>query len=128
MANTDISLINDGGVFVPSAPSVPVVSGDTVSFSTSGGEAAFLFFSPDASNILSPRPASAAPVPASGKAVFSFTSSQPGAYSAYFGANEGCNPKRFPELISRVLLLEVQSSGDDSPPFTATGDTVKTGS
>jgi hypothetical protein len=125
MANTDITLINSGGVLVPSAGSVPVVSGDTVSFSTSDGGPAFAFFSPDTVSMLSPRPASPFPIPAGSKAAFTFSSSAPGAYSAYFGVTADSAPGNFPADRSQVLRFEMDMS--IAPPFPGPGDGMTTG-
>ena len=125
MANTDITLINDGGVYVPSAFSIPVVRGNTVSFATSDGTPVVLCFSPDAASVLSPtnNPYS---IGAAGTAVFTFSSSNPGAYSVFFVASPSSAPKSYPTQTSQVLVLEVVSS--DAPPFTGPTNTVKPGS
>lgn len=125
MAHTEITLIDSGGVLVPSVGSVPVVSGDTVSFSTSDGSPAFAFFSPDAVSALSPRPASAFPIAAGAKAQFTFSSSAKGAYSAYFGVTAGSAPGTFPSDQSHALRLEVDMS--IAPPFPGPGDGMGTG-
>lgn len=125
MAHTDVTLTNEDGVLVPSADSVSVVSGDTVSFATADGSAAFVFFSPDAISVLSPKPDSAFEIAAGTKAEFSFTASKPGAYSAYFAGNAGGAPGGFLSGNSTVLQLEIQTS--DLPPFPGPGDTVGSG-
>jgi hypothetical protein len=125
MAHTDITLIDSDGILVPSADSVPVVSGDTVSFSTSDGSAAFAFFSPDAIAALSPRPASPFPIAAGNKADFAFSSSAPGAYSAFFAQTSSSTPANFPADRSQALRLVVDTP--DAPPFSGPGDTMGTG-
>ena len=125
MAHTDITLINSGGILVPSAGSVPVVSGDTVSFSTSDASPAFVFFSPDAVSALSPRPASPFAIAAGQRADFTFSSSAPGAYSAYFGVAADSAPGNFPAGQSQALQLEVDMS--IAPPFPGPGDGPVTG-
>jgi hypothetical protein len=125
MAHTDITLIDSGGILVPSVDSVPVVSGDTVSFSTSDGSPAFAFFSPDAVSALSPQPASPFPIPAGQKAAFTFSSSAPAAYSAYFGGTEDSAPGTFPADKSQALRLEVNAS--IGLPFPGPGDGMGTG-
>jgi len=124
MAHTDITLIDNDGILVPSAGSVSVVSGDTVSFSTENGRAAFAFFSPDAISVLSPRPASPFPIEAGKKAELSFSSSAAGAYSAYFAYTSASVPK-FPTDRSQQLRLEVDAS--IAPPFSGPSDTMGTG-
>jgi hypothetical protein len=106
MANTEISLVNKGGKYSPSAASVAVVKGDTVTFSTSDGSAAFLFFSPAAAAVLSPAPGKAFSLVAGKKASFTFTSSSPGAYSVAFGATANSAPGSFSGGNSSVLVLE----------------------
>ncbi len=125
MAHTDITLIDSDGILVPSADSVPVVSGDTVSFSTSDGSPAFAFFSPDAIAALSPQPASPFAIAAGQKADFTFSSSAPGAYSVFFGVPGGSAPGKFPTDRSQALRLEVDTS--DAPPFSGPGDNMGTG-
>jgi len=114
MANTDVKLVHTDGSYVPSAASVPVVNGDTVSFSTDDGSSALAYFSPDALSVLSPAPANPTSVGA-GQAVFSFSSSSPGAYSIFFAADAGSAPSSYPVGASQTLLLEVAAS--DQPPF-----------
>jgi hypothetical protein len=125
MANTQVTLINTNGVFVPSADSVLVVQGDTVSFSTSDGSSAFAFFSPDALSVLMPAPTNPYAIGAGKTAEFSFSSSRPGAYSAFFAADATAAPKHFPGGNSPTLRLEVEGSGGTG--FTGPGDTVGTG-
>jgi hypothetical protein len=125
MAHTDIKLIDSDGTLVPSADSVPVVSGDTVSFSTSDGSPAFALFSPDAIAVLTPRPASPFPIAAGKQADFTFSSSAPGAYSAFFSQTSGSAPAKFPTDRSQALRLEVDMS--IAPPFPGPGDTMGTG-
>lgn len=107
MANTDVTLISSDGVFVPSIDSVQVVNGDTVSFSTADGSQAVAFFSPDAISALSPAPASPFLIAAGKKAEFSFSTSHPGAYTAYFAQSADTPPARFPTGSAQMLRLEV---------------------
>ncbi len=125
MANTAVLLIDEDGVFVPSVGSIPVVSGDTISIATSNGVAAFAWFSPAATVILSPQPANPFPIPAGEKAAFTFTSAQAGAYSVYFGHDKDDAPASFPAGTSGLLLFEVNTS--DAPSFGGPSDTVGTG-
>jgi len=60
MANTNVTLVHTDGTYVPSVASVPVVSGDTISFLTDDGSAALAYFSPAALAALSPKPANPA--------------------------------------------------------------------
>jgi hypothetical protein len=110
MANTAITLTLEEGILVPSQPSVPFVSGSSVSFATSDGSPAFLFFSPDAIAALAPPP----PVPyalSGSTAEFTFNSSEPGHYSVYFETTASATPPPFPVGSSSLLLLEIDSSG-----------------
>jgi hypothetical protein len=125
MANTKVTLINSNGVLVPSTDSVPVAQGDTVSFSTSDGSSAFVFFSPDALSVLTPAPTNPYGIGAGKTAEFSFSSSRPGAYSAFFTAKAASGPAHFPGGISQTLKLEVDGSGGAG--FVGPGDTVGTG-
>lgn len=110
MATTAITLTLEEGLLVPSQPSVPFVSGSSVSFATSDGSPAFLFFSPAAIAALSPPPA--VPYAVSGStAEFTFNSSDPGQYSVYFETAASATPPPFPVGSSAKLLLEIDSSG-----------------
>jgi hypothetical protein len=109
MANTDIKLINDNGVYVPSADFVPVVSGDTVSLTTSDGKPVIAFWSPAAMSILSPTPTNPFSFGPGGKAVFSFKSASPGAYCVYFGTDANTPPASFPTYSTETLLLRVNT-------------------
>jgi hypothetical protein len=114
MATTDVLLIDNGGVYVPSVPGVTVNAGDTVSFSTDDGSAAILFFSPAAAAVVSPSPGSAAQIPAGGSASFTFTSSDPGAYSVYAAASGSSAPTTFPSEVSQSLFVLIDNSGGPS--------------
>jgi len=82
MSTTAITLTSEQGAVLPSITSVPVNSGDTVTFATGDGRTAYLFFSPGAAGILSPTPAN--PVAVSSTPVsFSFTASGSGVYGVY---------------------------------------------
>jgi len=124
MANTDVLLTDRHGVLVPSLDSVRVVTGDTITFSTGDGRAAFAFFSPNAAAVLSPNPSASFPIAAGAKAQFSFTSSQPGAYSVYFGYASGDAPEGFPGGHSDVLQLKISGPGSS---FGGPSDTMGTG-
>lgn len=114
MANTNVLLIDSGGIFVASVPSIPVNAGDSVSFATNDKSAAELFFSPAAAAVLSPAPSSPAAVPAGGSVSFQFTSSAPGAYCVYVGASGASAPRSFPVEVSQNLIMLVDSSGGPS--------------
>jgi plastocyanin len=128
MANTAITLVDQGGVYVPNVSSVPVVKGDSVTFSTSDGTHVVLFFSPDASLILSPDPGKAFSLAAGKTATFTFTASQPGAHSAFFGPHAGAAPASFPSAVTEVLTLETGAMRDSIVIGTETGDPTKPGS
>lgn len=110
MANTHITLTNDRGTLVPSQPSVPVYTGDTVSFSTIDGSPAFLFFSPAAIAVLSPAPTGPTEV-SSTPVTFTFTSSSLGEYSVFFETTAGSTTPDFPVRPSNLLMLEIDPSG-----------------
>lgn len=114
MANSNVLLIANNGVYVPNLPSVAVVAGDTVSFATSDGSAVLLFFSSDAASVLSPAPGNSFQLAAGATASFTFTSSASGAYSVYFGASGDSAPSSFPTQVSQNLMLEISDSGGGS--------------
>ena len=128
MANTSITLVDRGGVYVPNVSSVPVVKGDTVTFSTSDGTHVVLFFSPDASLVLSPDPGKAFSLAAGKKATFTFIDSQPGAHSAFFGSHPGAAPASFPSAVSEFLTLETGAMRASVVIDASTGNTTKPGS
>ena len=110
MANTVVTLTPEEGMLVPSQPAVPFVSGDSVSFSTSDGSPAFLFFSPAAAAALVPTPTQPFALDGS-KSEFTFNSSESGQYSVYFETSASATPPPFPMGSSADLLLEIDSSG-----------------
>jgi len=61
-------------------------------------------------------PGSAFAVPAGGSASFTFTSSDPGAYSAFFGAIGAAAPTNFPSQMSQSLSLLINDSAG-APSF-----------
>jgi hypothetical protein len=119
MANTSVILVNDEGIYVPNTSSVTVNTGDTVTFATSDGSVVQCYFSPAAAAILSPAPGNAFSL--SSPTSFTFTSSEPGAYSAFFGVQ----PDAFPEQVSQSLLLEISSG---NPIFNGPGGGLRRGS
>jgi plastocyanin len=130
MANTSITLVDTGGIYVPSISSVPVVKGDSVTFSTSDGTHVVLFFSPDAASVLSPNPGKAFALAAGKKAIFTFTGSQPGAHSAFFASHPGAAPAAFPSAVSEVLTLQTGPGREAATVDfdSGTGGTTKPGS
>jgi hypothetical protein len=115
MANTDIVLKEEDGIFVPSQSQIPVVKGDTIAFSTSDGKQVALFFSPGAVPVLSPSPQMPLALAAGKKAEFTFTSSEAGAYSVYFEKDTSTPPAHFPLKPSNVLLLKTETPGFSGP-------------
>jgi hypothetical protein len=126
MAKTEVTLINNNGVYVPSTDSVPVVAGDAVSFATSDGSTAFAFFSPDAISVLSPRPAIPFPIASGHNGELTFSSSKPGAYAAFFGSDPNTTPASFPHQASGALRFEI-SLPLEPPPFSGGGDQMTRG-
>jgi plastocyanin len=123
MAHTDVTLKNANGIFLPSQSQVPVVKGDTISFSTSDGSQVAVFFSSGAASVLSPTPAVPTMLAAQKKAEFTFTSSDEGAYSVFFELNAASAPAHFPVYKSNNLLLEIDSGGGN---FGGPSDPMKT--
>ena len=109
MANTDVKLQPSEGTFVPSLQTVNVVSGDTLTVQNNGGGPAFLFFSPDAVKLLSLKAGAPPSIPGGEKAVFTFSSSAPGAYSVYFGASSDMVPPGFPGDVGPTFWLLAES-------------------
>jgi hypothetical protein len=124
MAHTEITLTNNGGVLVPSADSIRVVSGDTIAFSTTDGSSAVLFFSPGAVAILSPPPSGPVKSTGSEKITFTFTSSDAGAYSVFFETSSSASHPPFPVQESKLLHLETDSKsgfGGPNVPINTSG-------
>jgi len=104
MSTTAITLTSEQGAVSASLTTVPVNTGDTVTFATGDGSTAFLFFSPGATGILSPAPAS--PVAVSSTPVsFSFTASEPGAYGVYLESSAEASVPEFPTAPSSALAI-----------------------
>jgi hypothetical protein len=109
MANTDVKLEPSEGTFVPSLQTVNVAGGDTITLHNNGGGPAFLFFSPDALRLLSLKPGGPPSIAGGGKAVFTFSSSAPGAYSVYFAASSDMAPPGFPTDVGPTFWLLAES-------------------
>lgn len=107
MANTNVTISSSDGLLVANPTSIPVVQGDTVAFSAAGGAAATLFFSPDALSVLSPAPSGPVKVHPGGSASFTFTSSNPGAYSVFIGSGASSAPPGFPPQGSNQLVVKI---------------------
>src|SRR5436305_14793720 len=105
MANSDVILAVDQGAFVPSADSIPVIKGDTLSLHNTGTGPAFLFFSPDAISALSPNPGSPFAIAAGPKAVFTFLSSAPAAHPVYLGSRPAASPPLFSRDVVPSIAL-----------------------
>ncbi len=104
MSTTAITLTSEQGAVSPSLTSVPVNSGDTVTFATGDGSTVFLFFSPGAASILSPSPGG--PVAVSSTPVsFSFTASSPGVYGVYLETSADVSTPEFPATPSDTLAI-----------------------
>ena len=111
MAHTEVFISNDAGTLVPSQPSVAVSSGDTLAFSLSDAGPVVAFFSPDAIAALSPIPTGPVLLGSQGPTVFTFTTSEPGAYSVYFETSVSAVVPDFPVGKSNFLQLEVDTDG-----------------
>ena len=109
MANTDVTLEPNEGTFVPSLQTVNVAGGDTLTLHNNGGGPVFLFFSPDAFKVLSLKPGEVPSIPGSGKAVFTFSSSAPGAYSVFFAGEADMTPPGFPSDVGPTFWLLPES-------------------
>jgi plastocyanin len=115
MAHTEVFLSNDAGTLVPSLPSVSVTNGDTVAFSVTGSGSAFAFFSPGASSALSPAPNGPVALSASAPTVYTFTTSNAGAYSVFFETSAAAPIPEFPVGHSTLLLLQIDTDGASFP-------------
>jgi len=111
MAHTEVFLSNDAGVLVPSLPSVAVSKGDTVAFSIAGSGAAFAFFSPGASEVLSPSPTGAIELSSESPKVFTFVSSDAGSYSVYFETSADAPVPDFPGGKTNLLYMSIDDDG-----------------
>ena len=112
MANTDVTLALDDGLFVPSVPSVPVVAGNTITIQNSEGGPAYMALSPDARSLLSVGNGSAPMIPGGQKAVFTFTKSAPGSYWVCFNQTPDTAPPAFPQVVSTDFVLAVGAGID----------------
>ena len=107
MANHDVTLTLDEGLFVPSVPSVPVVAGDTISIANGEGGPAYMVLSPDARSLLSLKHQDAPIIPGGQKLAFTFAASAPGAYWACFNSKPDENPPAVPNTVSTDFVLTV---------------------
>lgn len=119
MANHIVTLTSSQGVLLSDTDFVPVVHGDTLTIGTQDGSPFSLYFSPEATAVLTPKPESPFVVPHGTKANFTFESSQDGAYTVYYGALDATAPSMFPTEVSNRLYLATLSSGSGS--FTGPG-------
>lgn len=115
MAHTEVFISNDAGTLVPSQPSVAVSEGDTLAFSLSTDGPVFAFFSLEAMAALSPAPTGPVSLGSQGPTLFTFTTSDPGAYSAYFEDTADAVVPVFPGGTSNLLQLEIDTDGAGDP-------------
>ena len=111
MAHTEVFISNDADTLVPSQPTVEVNVGDTLAFSVSGSGPVFAFLSPAAISALSPSPASPVALSIAGPTVFTFTTSDAGAYSVFFETTPDGPVPDFPLAKSAFLQLEIDTDG-----------------
>lgn len=111
MTNTQISLQLTDGVIVPSQGSIPVNEGATVTFVNPSSSTITLFFSPAVISALTPAPSTPTTLESGAKTEYAFTTSNPGAYSVFFGLSGSSAPAVFPTDPSTVLSLQVAGSG-----------------
>ncbi|MBB5058671.1 hypothetical protein HDF16_003385 [Granulicella aggregans] len=111
MAHTEVFISNDAGTLVPSQPSVAVSNGDTLAFSVSNAGPVVAFFSPAAITALTPAPTGPIPLNPQGPTVFTFTTSDSGAYSVFFETTVDAAVPDFPVTKSNFLLLEIDTDG-----------------
>ena len=120
MANTTITLTQEDGVIVPSGDVVSVVQGDTIDFVGASDSPAVLTFSPDAISALSPSPASPLQLAASQQVSFTFSTSNPGAYSIMFSQQPGPVPQ-IPAGSSTSLFFQIWGVEAAPPPMAVAG-------
>lgn len=96
MANNPLVVSHTEGAAAPENTSVPVITGQTLSFSPGPGRPSFLHFNPALAAILSPRPDHTTALPLTAPQHFTFTSSQPG----NFGVAVTSSPTAVPTFAS----------------------------
>ena len=100
MAQTDVNIdVPAGRIADPG--DVPVVQGDTVTITVTGGPAT-LFFSHDCRSVLSPPPESPSTLNDGDSLDFTFTSSTPGSYMVMIAESPSQHP-HFPPFKSTTL-------------------------
>lgn len=111
MAHTEVFISNDAGTLVPSQPSVAVSNGDTLAFSVSNAGPVVAFFSPATVTALSPAPTGPVSLDEQAPTVFTFITSDAGAYSVFFETSVSAAVPDFPVGKSNLLLLEIDTDG-----------------
>ena len=125
MATTEVLVQDESGQLSLSVPSVPIVSGDSVSF-TAGGDADWLlYFSTATASILTPTPAS--PVSLAAGATVTYTFAKPGsaAYGLVVQSPDLGAPSSYDFAAATPPALVIQAGG--GLPFPGPTMPIRTG-
>jgi hypothetical protein len=95
MANTNVVIQDDLGMRVPSVPSVPIISGDTVTFNAGPSADSVLYFSPSTAAILTPSPGAPISLASGAEMTYTFATPAGQAYGVIVQAPEAPAPSEF---------------------------------
>jgi hypothetical protein len=126
MATITILIRDEMGSRVPSAPSVPVVSGATLTFTADAASDSSLYFSQSSSSILTPPPESPVSLPAGASVTYTFGAPTGQAYGVIVQAPEVSAPTEFdlgPPADPPLLVIQ---RGEGSS-FPGPAQPIKTG-
>jgi hypothetical protein len=123
MPNTQVVIRDEMGLRVPSVPSVPIVSLDTVTFTVDEGADSALYFSPETASILSPTPGSRVDLSYGQELTYTFASPGASAYGVITQAPSDSAPNSYnfgspaepPVLVVQPGQGSVFSGPDNSP-------------
>jgi len=125
MESAEVLIQDEGDQIVLSVPSVPIVSGGSVSFTAGDGADSALYFSHATASILTPTPAS--PVSLAAGATVTYTFAIPGsaAYGVIVQSPQSEAPSSFDFAESTPPVLVIQVGG--GLPFPGPVMPIKTG-
>ncbi len=109
MSDTTVAVREEKGARVPSPAQVSVIEGHSVTFQAADAPST-LYFSPDLTEILTPKPATSVSLTPGKNLTYTFASADPGAYEILFQTPEMDAPQHFDpaaaDHTSFLLLLK----------------------
>ena len=95
MPTTGVLIHDELGLRVPSVPSVPILSGNGITFTAADGADSALYFSPPAAAILTPSPVSPVSLASGATVEYAFASASAGAYGVIVRAPDSPPPSEY---------------------------------